>query len=80
MAEIEITKLKARLLANRDEKTGKQIPQHRVAAAIGLNPSTLSEYALGRTPFTQDNLKLLCEYFHCEPTDLAGWIRFEFPG
>jgi transcriptional regulator with XRE-family HTH domain len=79
MPEIEVTKLKARLLANRDEK-GKQIPQHRVAAATGINPSTLSEYALGRTPFTQGNLRLLCDYFQCDPGDLAGWIRFEFPG
>ena len=79
MPEIEITKLKARLLGNRDEK-GKQIPQHRVAAETGINPSTLSEYALGKTPYTQKNLALLCDYFKCEPNELAGWIRFEFPG
>ena len=79
MPEIEITKLKARLLGNRDEK-GKTIAQHKVAAATGINPSTLSEYALGKTPFTQKNLGLLCDYFACQPEDLAGWVRFTFPG
>jgi DNA-binding Xre family transcriptional regulator len=79
MAEFELTKLKARLLSNKDER-GKAIPQHRVAAETGINPSTLSEYALGKTPFTQANLQKLCDYFECGPNELAGWVHFEFPG
>ena len=78
MPEITVTKLKARLLGLKDER-GRQIPQHRVAAETGINPSTLSEYALGKTPFTQKNLQLLCDFFECGPNDLAGWITFTFP-
>lgn len=79
MTAIVMTKLKARMLSTEDPETGKPMAQHRIAAATGINPSTLSEYALGRVPFTQTNLQKLCAFFGCEPNDLAGSIQFDFP-
>ena len=78
MTEITVTRLKLALLANKDER-GKIIPQHKVAGATGINPSTLSEYSLGKQPFTQKNLRKLCEYFQCDVNDLAGWVTFTIP-
>ena len=79
MTAIVMTKLKARILSTFDPDTGKPYPQHRIAAATGINPSTLSEYALGRTPYTQANLAKLCEFFQCDTNELAGEIQFDFP-
>lgn len=74
-----MTKLKARILSTEDPETGKPIPQHKIAAATGINPSTLSEYALGRTAYTPANLEKLCKFFGCDVNDLAGSIQFDFP-
>jgi DNA-binding Xre family transcriptional regulator len=74
---IEITKLRARLLANLDEK-GKVIPAYKVAAACGIHNGTFSDYASGKIPFTHENLQAICQYFRCQPRDIAGWIRFEY--
>ena len=76
---IRITKLKARMLATVDPDTGRPMAQHRIAAATGINPSTLSEYALGRKPFTQRNLQKLCRFFECDVNDLAGDLEIVFP-
>ena len=79
MTAIVLTKLKARMLSYIDPATDKPIKQHRVAAATGINPSTLSEYALGRKPYTAQNLAKLCEFFQCDPNELAGYLEFQFP-
>ena len=77
-ATIVITKLKARLLSNVDER-GRPITQNAVAAAAGINPNTLSKLANGKILFTPKNLELLCAYFKCEPNELAGSYQFDFP-
>ncbi len=78
MTAIVITKLKARLLSNVDER-GRPITQNDVAAAAGVNPNTLSKMANGKVLFTQKNLERLCAYFDCEPSELAGSYQFDFP-
>jgi Helix-turn-helix len=75
---IEMTKLKAMLLSLRDDHDQK-IPAYEVAAACGIAPSTLSDYASGRTPFTRANLHALAHYFGVEPEELSGRISFDFP-
>ena len=75
---IVITKLKARLLSNVGED-GKPVPQNTVAAEAGINPNTLSQLANGRILFRPQHLDALCGYFQCEPADLAGTLRFDFP-
>jgi transcriptional regulator with XRE-family HTH domain len=76
---IRLTKLKARMLAQIDPDTGRPMAQHRIAALTGINPSSLSEYALGRKPYTQRNLQKLCEFFQCDVNDLAGDLEITFP-
>lgn len=79
MTAIVMTKLKARILSSTDPETGKPYAQHRIAALTGINPSTLSEYSLGKTPYTVDNLAKLCKFFGCDTNELAGEIQFDFP-
>ena len=76
---IRITKLKARMLATMDPDTGRPIAQHRIAALTGINPSSLSEYAHGKKPYTQRNLQKLCQFFGCDVNDLAGDLEITFP-
>lgn len=78
MPTIVITKLRARLLSNRDA-TGEIISQNKVAAATGLDATTLSFLANGKKLYTPRHLEALCRYFECEPSDLAGYYEFTFP-
>lgn len=74
---VRITALKARILAYQADHDN--IPAYVLAAEIGIHPSTFSEYLLGKTPFTQKNLDLICRFLSCDPNDVAGWLEFQFP-
>lgn len=77
MTTFTITKLRARMLANLDEK-GEPIAAWKVGAACHIDATTLSGYVRGRRPFTQKNLQSLCKYFKCEASDIAGWMEFSY--
>lgn len=47
-------------------------PAYRVAAFIGIHPTRLSEYSLGKRDIDEVHLMLLCEYFQCPPEDIVG--------
>jgi hypothetical protein len=73
-----ITKLRAMLLANVDEK-GEKIKDYVVAADCGIIGSYLCEYASGKKAFRPDHLEKLCWYFQCDTNDLAGSLEFTVP-
>lgn len=52
-------------------------PNYQIAAAAGLHPTTLSQYARGVKPIKADHLVALCRVFECEPEDLLGDIEVE---
>lgn len=62
-----ISKLRKRLL--QDER-----PQYRVAADIGIHPSTISQYALGRIEIQPHHLVMLTRYYQCNPEDIMGYL------
>lgn len=62
-----ISKLR-KLLLNSDK------PQYLVAGEIGLHPSTLSLYALGRKAIAPHHLVLMTRYWQCEPEDILGYL------
>lgn len=74
---VRITALKARVLAYQDAHDN--VPAYVLAAQIGIHPSTFSDYLLGKIPFTQKNLELLCRFLECDPNEVAGWLEFQFP-
>ena len=74
---IEITKLRAHLLSNVDEK-GNKIPDYIVAADCRMNPADLSRYATGKVAFSHKHLRALCRYFQLQPSEIGGWLRFEY--
>ena len=43
------------------------------AALVGISPSRLSEYQLGRRPIPYHHLTTLCELFQCGPKEVMGW-------
>jgi transcriptional regulator with XRE-family HTH domain len=47
-------------------------PAYRVAAAAGINPTTLSHYQLGWRPIPPQHLLALAEVLDVPPDDLIG--------
>lgn len=68
--KVRITNLKALLLAH-------PLPAYMVAAAAGIDPSTLSEFARGRRPISVYYRRRLAEVLECEPDDLLGDQEYE---
>lgn len=66
----EITKLRSLLIKS-------NIPQYQVAARMGLHPSTLSAYSLGKESIKPYHLVQICQYFQLEPEDVIGYT-YEF--
>lgn len=60
------TKLQARLL------WAENRPNYMIAAKIGVAPSRLSEYGLGKRPIPPHHLIALCEVLRCSPDDILG--------
>jgi len=48
-----------------------------IAAAAGIHPSTLSQYARGHLPIAAHHLVSLCKLFQCEPEELMGEVEVE---
>jgi transcriptional regulator with XRE-family HTH domain len=48
-----------------------------IAAAAGVHPSTLSQYARGHKQIAANHLIALCELFQCEPEELVGEMEVE---
>lgn len=46
--------------------------QRAIAQASGVQPSRISEYALGRTKMPQHHLMALALTLRCNPTDIIG--------
>lgn len=49
-------------------------PQYKVAARIGIDPSTLSRYALGREPIKSIHLVRICRYFQVPVEQVIGYV------
>ena len=70
-----ITKLKARLLAEKGDRDRK-IPDYVIGAECGVSPSELAAYATGRKPITARHLVTLAEYFGIDANDLVGTYEY----
>ena len=66
-----LTKLKI-LLLEADES------QYRIAAACGMHPSILSQYALGQRQMSIKHMRALAKYFRCTQQDLHGYEVIEW--
>lgn len=52
-------------------------PMYRIAAAAGINPTTLSHYSLGWLQVRPEHLLALSEVLDVPPDDLIGIIENE---
>lgn len=50
------------------------LPQWKLAGEIGIHPSTLSAYGLGRVPMLAKHLPLFTRYFNVPPEKVLGWV------
>lgn len=57
------TKLRARFLE-------EDIDQKSIAALIHIDPSTLSKKLMGYSPFTSDEMYMICDVLHIEDNEL----------
>jgi transcriptional regulator with XRE-family HTH domain len=64
-----LTNLKVKLLQD-------DIPAWQIAAKVGIHPSTLSEYALGKKEIKAKHLRALAKYFKCPQRDILGTSEF----
>ena len=69
----DITKLKVKLLES-------DLPQYQIAARMGMHPSTLSAYSLGKINLRGADLRRICRYFKCKQTDILGTVTFTIDG
>ena len=51
-----------------------ELPAYKVAAEVGIHPSTLSQYALGRKEVLPHHLIKLCKYYNLNPDEILGYI------
>ena len=68
--KVRITNLKARLL-------GHELPAYMIAAAAGIDPSTLSEFARGKRQIPVYYRRRLAEVLGCDPDELIGDQEYE---
>jgi transcriptional regulator with XRE-family HTH domain len=52
-------------------------PDYQIAAAAGMHPTTLSNYAQGKADMSAKHLQALCELFQCEPEEIMGTMEAE---
>lgn len=64
-----LTNLKVLLLKD-------DLPAYKVAAKLGLHPSILSEYALGKKTIPKRHIRPLCRYFKVTQQELLGTSEF----
>lgn len=50
---------------------------YKIAAAAGIHPTTLSNYARGTKDISAKHLIALCRLFECEPDDVMGQVEVE---
>lgn len=50
------------------------LPAYKVAAEMGIHPSTLSLYALGRKEVLPQHLIKLCRYYNLNPDQILGYL------
>lgn len=62
-----ISKLRKRLLL-------EELPQYAVAAAMHIDPSTLSNYSLGRKEILPHHLIAMTRYWRCDANDILGYL------
>ena len=68
--QITLSKLRARVEADPRR-------QWVIAAACGINPTTMSFYIRGHRAYTQEHLLALCKEFECDPEDITGVYVFD---
>jgi transcriptional regulator with XRE-family HTH domain len=68
--KVRITNLKARLLAHPQ-------PAYLIAAAAGIDPTTLSKLARGKMPIAVYYRRRLADVLECDPDDLIGDTEYE---
>jgi DNA-binding Xre family transcriptional regulator len=61
-----ITKIRLRLLED-----GR--PQYQIAAAVGVSPARISEYALGKRAIPTNHIYSLVRVLGCNVEDLIGY-------
>jgi transcriptional regulator with XRE-family HTH domain len=61
-----VTKIRMRMLED-----GR--PQYLIAAAVGVAPSRISEYALGKRQIPPRLIYNFCQVFRCNVEDLLGF-------
>ena len=49
-------------------------PAYKIAPEIGIHPSTLSNYALGRKEVLPHHLIKLCRYYQLNADDILGYL------
>ena len=54
-----------------------QQPNYQIAAAAGIHPTTLSQYARGVKPISSKHLLALCALFECDPDAIMGTVEVE---
>jgi transcriptional regulator with XRE-family HTH domain len=65
---MRVTRLKLYMLS-------LDMPDYKIAAAAGIAPSTISQYARGTREITAKHLISLCEVFDVEPDQIMGWTE-----
>lgn len=65
-----LTNLKVKLLQD-------DLPAWQIGAKVGIHPSVLSEYALGKRELRPKHLRALARYFKCKQTEILGTSEFE---
>ena len=65
---IRVTRLKLYLLSVEQK-------DYEIAAAAGIAPSTLSQYARGSRKISAKHLVALCDLFGVEPDAIMGWTE-----
>jgi DNA-binding transcriptional regulator YdaS (Cro superfamily) len=64
-----LTNLKVKLLMD-------DLPAYRIAAKIGIHPSQLSEYALGKREIPPKHLRKIARYFKVPQQEILGTSEY----
>lgn len=66
----QITTLKRLILEATDPHTGRRLTNYKIAAAVGLHPSTLSAYANAKWEMPYQHRNIIAEYFNVPASSL----------